>query len=317
MRWILPLILMGSLVLAQKAPSLMEEVGHDNLPAQRLGVDDLISVSVYDAQELTRSVRVEQDGDIWLPLLQEGIKAAGLFPRDLETSIAEALRAGQILVDPIVKVTVAEYHSRPIAVMGAVKKPLTFQAVGAVTLLDALAKAEGLSADAGTEVIVSRPSASPNGEGGDKTALLERISLIRLLRDADPTVNSMLHGGEEIRVPEAGKIFVVGNVRKPGAFPVRDAADHSVLKLVALSEGLMPYASNEAYIYRRNDSGGKQEIVIPLARIMGRKEPDIPLQVDDVLYIPDNKTRRNAASIIDRIASFGTSTASGVLIWGH
>jgi polysaccharide biosynthesis/export protein len=304
--------LLAATALAQRTPSLMEEVGHDNLPAQRLGVDDLVAVSVYDAQELTRSVRVEQDGAIWLPLLKEGIKAAGLFPRDLETSIAEALRAGQILVDPIVKVTVVEYHSRPISVMGAVKKPLTFQAVGAVTLLDALAKAEGLSADAGTEVIVSRPQPSPDG-----ATLLERVSLNRLLRDADPTVNTVLHGGEEIRVPEAGKIFVVGNVRKPGAFPVRDAADHSVLKLVALSEGLMPYAANEAYIYRRNESGGKQEIAIPLARIMGRKEPDVPLQVDDVLYIPDNKTRRNAATILDRIASFGTSTASGVLIWGH
>jgi polysaccharide biosynthesis/export protein len=304
--------LLAATALAQRTPSLMEEVGHENLPAQRLGVDDLVAVSVYDAQELTRSVRVEQDGAIWLPLLKEGIKAAGLFPRDLETSIAEALRAGQILVDPIVKVTVVEYHSRPISVMGAVKKPLTFQAVGAVTLLDALAKAEGLSADAGTEVIVSRPQPSPDG-----ATLLERVSLNRLLRDADPAVNTVLHGGEEIRVPEAGKIFVVGNVRKPGAFPVRDAADHSVLKLVALSEGLMPYAANEAYIYRRNESGGKQEIAIPLARIMGRKEPDVPLQVDDVLYIPDNKTRRNAATILDRIASFGTSTASGVLIWGH
>ena len=304
--------LLAATALAQRTPSLMEEVGHDNLPAQRLGVDDLVAVSVYDAQELTRSVRVEQDGAIWLPLLKEGIKAAGLFPRDLENSIAEALRAEQILVDPIVKVTVVEYHSRPISVMGAVKKPLTFQAVGAVTLLDALAKADGLSADAGTEVIVSRPQSSPDG-----ATLLERVSLNRLLRDADPAVNSALHGGEEIRVPEAGKIFVVGNVRKPGAFPVRDAADHSVLKLVALSEGLMPYAANEAYIYRRNESGGKQEITIPLARIMGRKEPDVPLQVDDVLYIPDNKTRRNTATILDRIASFGTSTASGVLIWGH
>src|SRR5579872_3059801 len=317
MRLLSLIFLLAAMALAQRTPSLMEEVGHDNLPAQRLGVDDLVAVSVYDAQELTRSVRVEQDGAIWLPLLKEGIKAAGLFPRDLETSIAEALRAGQILVDPIVKVTVVEYHSRPISVMGAVKKPLTFQAVGAVTLLDALAKAEGLSADAGTEVIVSRPQPSPEAPAGEKAALLERVSLNRLLRDADPAVNTVLHGGEEIRVPEAGKIFVVGNVRKPGAFPVRDAADHSVLKLVALSEGLMPYAANEAYIYRRNESGGKQEITIPLARIMGRKEPDVPLQVDDVLYIPDNKTRRNAASIIDRIASFGTSTASGVLIWGH
>jgi polysaccharide export outer membrane protein len=317
MRALSLIFVLAATALAQRTPSLMEEVGHENLPAQRLGVDDLVAVSVYDAQELTRSVRVEQDGAIWLPLLKEGIKAAGLFPRDLETSIAEALRAGQILVDPIVKVTVVEYHSRPISVMGAVKKPLTFQAVGAVTLLDALAKAEGLSADAGTEVIVSRPQPSPDGRGEERASLLERVSLNRLLRDADPAVNTALHGGEEIRVPEAGKIFVVGNVRKPGAFPVRDAADHSVLKLVALSEGLMPYAANEAYIYRRTESGGKQEIAIPLARIMGRKEPDVPLQVDDVLYIPDNKTRRNTASIIDRIASFGTSTASGVLIWGH
>src|SRR6185437_7669053 len=98
----------------------------------------------------------EQDGTIWLPLLKTGVRATGLFPRDLETSIVEALKAEQILVDPIVKVTVVEYHSRPISVMGAVKKPLTFQAVGAVTMLDALARAEGLSPEAGTEVLVSR-----------------------------------------------------------------------------------------------------------------------------------------------------------------
>ncbi len=309
--------LLASAATAQRPPSLMEEVGRDNLPAQRLGIDDLVDVSVYDAPELTRGVRVEQDGAIWLPLLRGGVRAAGLFPRDLETSIAEALKAEQILVDPIVKVTVAEYHSRPISVMGAVKKPLTFQAVGAVTLLDALAKAEGLSSEAGTEVLVSRPQPSPDMRGEVSATLVERIPLSRLLKEADPAVNSLLHGGEEIRVPEAGKIFVVGNVHKPGAFPVRDAADHSVLKLVALSEGLMPYAAKEAYIYRRNESGGKEEIAIPLERIMERKEPDVPLQVEDVLYIPDNKTRRNAFNVIDRITSFGASTASGVLIWRH
>jgi polysaccharide export outer membrane protein len=183
--------------------------------------------------------------------------------------------------------------------------------------LDALAKAEGLSSEAGTEVLVSRPQPSPDMRGEVSATLVERIPLSRLLKDADPAVNSLLHGGEEIRVPEAGKIFVVGNVHKPGAFPVRDAADHSVLKLVALSEGLMPYAAKEAYIYRRNESGGKEEIAIPLERIMERKEPDVPLQVEDVLYIPDNKTRRNAFNVIDRLTSFGASTASGVLIWRH
>src|ERR1700721_2635704 len=131
------------LMLAQTKPSLMEDAGKENLPSQQLGVDDLVAVSVYDAPELTRTVRVESDGSIHLPLLHSGIKASGLFPHDLETAVAGDLTSEQILVDPIVKITVVEYHSRPVAVMGAVKLPVTFQAVGVVTLLDALAKAGG------------------------------------------------------------------------------------------------------------------------------------------------------------------------------
>src|SRR5215813_12311670 len=112
---------------AQNRPSLMEDAGKENLPAQKLGVDDLIAVSVYDAPELTRTVRVEGDGTIHLPLLKEGIAAAGKLPRVLEDGIIEALKTEQILVDPIVKVPVVEYHSRPISVVGAVHRPLTFQ----------------------------------------------------------------------------------------------------------------------------------------------------------------------------------------------
>src|SRR5437764_9555718 len=109
--WVLTISLAAS---AQTRPSLMEDAGKENLPAQKLGVDDLIAVSVYDAPELTRTVRVEADGTIHLPLLKSGIDAAGLLPRVLEDGIAEALKNEQILVDPIVKVTVVEYHSRPI-----------------------------------------------------------------------------------------------------------------------------------------------------------------------------------------------------------
>lgn len=284
-------------------PSLMEDAGKENLPSQKLGVDDLIAVSVYDAPELTRTLRVEEDGTIHLPLLKDGVQAAGLLPRQLETSIAVSLKIEQILVDPFVKVTVVEYHSRPISVMGAVHKPVTFQSVGKVTLLDALARAEGLTNNAGTEVLITR--------GG----LVERIPLKRLMKDADPSVNYELHGGEEIRVPEAGKIFVVGNVRKPGAFTVRDAGDNSVLRMVALSEGLLPFAAKEAYVYRRDEKGTKQEIPVPIEKIMQRKSPDVTLETDDVFYIPDNKTRRTTFTIIDRITAFGSATASGLLIW--
>ena len=291
------------LFLMQNKPSLMEDAGKENLPSQKLGVDDLVAVSVYDAPELTRTLRVEEDGTIHLPLLKDGVPAAGLLPRQLESGIAVALKLEGILVDPFVKVTVVEYHSRPISVMGAVHKPVTFQSVGKVTLLDALARAEGLSSDAGTEVLISR--------GG----LVERIPVKRLMKDADPAVNYELHGGEEIRVPEAGKIFVVGNVRKPGAFAVRDATDNSVLRMVALSEGLMPFAAKEAYIYRRDEKGAKQAIPVDLEKIMQRKSPDVALEADDLLYIPDNKTRRTTFTVIDRISAFGAATASGLLIW--
>ena len=69
----------------QIRPNLMDEAGKANLPSQRLGVDDLVAVSVYDAPELTRTVRVEADGTIHLPLLKRGIAAAGIFPGQLET----------------------------------------------------------------------------------------------------------------------------------------------------------------------------------------------------------------------------------------
>lgn len=297
------LFLTASLCFAQVRPNLMEDAGKANLPSQRLGVDDLIAVSVYDAPELTRTVRVETDGTIHLPLLKQGIEATGIYPGQLESSIAKELKTEEILVDPLVKVTVVEYYSRPIAVMGAVKKPVTFQAVGTVTLLDALAKAEGLTNDAGTEILLTRSDQ------------VEHIPVKRLMKDADPAVNYQLHGGEEIRVPEAGKIFVVGNVHKPGAFPVRDPQDESVLKMIAVAEGLTPYSAKMAYIYRRDASGTKKEIPVELSKIMQRKSPDIPLQIDDLLYIPDSSAKRVTMTTLDRLSWFAASTASGLAVW--
>jgi polysaccharide export outer membrane protein len=125
-------------------------------------------------------------------------------------------------------------------------------------------------------------------------------------------------GGEEIRVREVGKVFVVGNIRQPGAYPVDDASDTTVLKMLALSEGLMPFADKLAYIFRREAGAGgsKNEIPIELKAIMDRKSPDIPLQPNDVLYIPDNRRKRITISAIERILSFCSATASGVLVYG-
>ena len=289
--------------VAALAQVKMEEVGRANLPALQLHAGDLVAVSVYDAPERTRTVRVDPDGTIRLPLLAEGVKAAGHMPAELESALVEALKSGEILVDPVVKITVVEYHSRPISVMGAVRKPVTFQSDGSMTLLDALARAEGLTDEAGPEIIVTQND------------IVQHIAVKRLIDEADPAVNLRLLGNEEVRVPVAGKIFVLGNIHKPGGFSVRDPADKTVLKMVALSEGLMPFSQKTAYIVRRREGETPQEIPIELAKIMERKSPDVPLEVGDILYVPDNKSRRNTMNIVDRLAGFGSATASGLVIW--
>jgi polysaccharide export outer membrane protein len=190
---------------------------------------------------------------------------------------------------------------------------VTFQAIGAVSLLEALTRAGGLSPDAGPEILVTRIQA---GTDGAPVALTRRIAVKALIDAADPEVNVKLYGGEEIRVPEAAKVFVVGNVKKPGAYPVQDTTETTVLKMLAMAEGLAPYAGKQAYILRRDDrSGARRELPIELKKIMERKAPDVPLMANDILYIPDNSGRRATVGVLDRVAGFGAATASGVLIW--
>jgi len=283
-----------------------------NLPLEKIGRDDLVGISVYDSPELTRTVRVASDGTIRLPMLKQRIMAAGLYPADLENAIADELSKEQILVDPIVTVSVVEYRSRPISVVGAVKQPLTFQATGIVTLLDAISRAGGLAEDAGPEILVSRAQTTPDGKS---TSLVQRIPVAKLIHDADPEFNIRLEGGEDIRVPEAGRIFVVGNVKKPGAYLITDGAESSVLKALALSEGLEPYAGKIAYIYRREGgTGGKNEIPIELKKVMDRKAQDVPLVANDILYIPDNTGRRNTMNAAKMSLIVGTGLA-GALIY--
>jgi len=280
-----------------------------NQPVLRIGADDLLAISVYDSPELTRHVRVGDEGQIRLPMLRQPIPAAGLMPRELESAIANALAAEQILVDPVVTVTVAEYRSRPVSVAGAVKHPITFQATGTVRLLDALTRADGLAPEAGSEILLTRTAA-------DGKEITDRIAVRDLFEEEHPELNRRLSGGEEIRVPEAPHIYVAGNVKNPGAFSLKDGAETSVLKVLALAGGLAPFSTKQAYIYRpKPGSRDKDEIAVPLSRIMARKSPDVALKADDIFYIPDAKGRRLSAAALEKIVGFGAATTSGLLIW--
>lgn len=280
------------------------------LPTQKLGPGDLLSLSVSDCPELTRTFRVNSQGLLKLQLLKQPIVATGKEPGEIEDEIQRALIKDEILVQPVVSVAVVEYRSAPVSVSGAVKKPVTFQAVGVVKLIDALNKAEGLSQEAGAQLLINRP----NPAGGP--ALVQRISLNGLLKDADPSLNIRLYGGEEITVPAAGKVYIVGNVKKPGVYAIQDSEDNSVLTALAQSEGQLAFTSKRAYVYR-HEAGKAERVEIPveLSKIVDRKGLDFPLQANDILYIPEDKNRKLTASIIERIVGFGTATGTGILIW--
>ena len=307
------LIAGASLLLSQGRGFPQSEIT-SNLPAQKIGPRDLIAIQVYDSPELTRTLRIGADGFVRLPMLKQRIKAEGLMPTELEVAVAAALQEEGLIVDPYVSITVAEYSSRPISVAGAVKTPLTFQASSPVTLLEAITRAGGLSSETGPEILISKTQPGPNGE---QTSLIQRVAVKALIDSADPDANIKLTGGEEVRVPEAGKVFVMGNVKKPGAFSVQDGGETSVMKMLAVAEGLAPFAGRQAFIYRREGNGTRNEIPIELSKIMDRKAPDATLLPNDVLYIPDNRGKRFSLATLERILMFGTTVGAGALIYGR
>jgi polysaccharide biosynthesis/export protein len=283
------------------------------LPAESLGNDDSLEITVPYCPELTGKFRVGSDGKLALPLLPYPIQAASLTPAQVAARIKEALIREQIMADPSVNIVVLEYRSRPVIVLGAVLHPLTFQATGENTLLDAIAMAGGLSPSVGTDIVVVSPHTTPQGK---KEKTVQRVPVNELVMKANPLYNFPLHGGEEIRVSETGKVFVTGNVVHPGMYAMQGDGDTTVLKALALSQGVQSYSTKTAYIYRRADSGGdRQEIQVPLSRIMARKERDISLVSDDILYVPEAKGKRLTAKVLTQIAGFGQTTAAGLLIY--
>jgi polysaccharide biosynthesis/export protein len=280
-----------------------------NLPARKIVPNDLLSISVYGSPELTRSVRVGMDGTIRLPMLAP-LSAQGSLPDELEGKIASALSKGGILVDPAVTVAIAEYSSRPISVAGAVRRPTTFQVTETTTLLEALTRAEGVTPEAGGDILITRPGAN---------RMVERVSLRGLVEQGDSALNVKLEGGEEVRVAQLGRVFVVGNVKHPGAFRLEDDSGLSVLKALALAEGLSPFSAKEAFIYHRADSPGgsaPKETPIALRKILDREAADVELAANDILYVPDNRHGRATAAALERALSFAIGTASGALILG-
>jgi polysaccharide export outer membrane protein len=275
-----------------------------NLPFQPLGPSDLVRVTVTDSPELSQTFRVDPHGNLNLPLLREPLHATGLFPDQLRDNLSQALRSQHLLVNPVVDVAVVEYRSRDVIVGGAVKTPATLQETGNLHLLDALSQAGGLLPEAGPEITVERPDGSS-----------QKIPLRGLYDGLHPELNIALLAGSRVRVPTCDRVFVVGDVKRPGAFPFLDPHDTTVLQLLALSGGLDSFSRNKAYIYRLvAGNAQKTEIEVPLRRILDRKAADVTLAPNDILYVPTNGKLKASASVLNHVTGMG-NTAVSAAIW--
>lgn len=285
-------------------PATPASIGGSNLPFQPIGASDLLRITVADSPELSQSFRVDKKGNLNLPLLRAPLSAEGLMPDALRDRIADALRAQHLLVEPIVDVSVVEYRSRDVTIAGAVKTPITIQELGNLRLLGALSQAGGLLPEAGPEVIVEQA----NGES-------QRLSVHSLFDGLHPELNIPIVAGAQIRVPECDRVFVVGDVKRPGAFPFVNVEDTTVLQLLALSGGLDSFSRNKAYIYRTQPGNPlKQEIEVPLRRILDRKSADVKLAANDILYVPTNGKLKAGATVVNHVTGIG-NTAVSAAIW--
>ena len=294
---------------ASQAPSNSGSI--TNLSFEPIGPGDLLDIYVSDYPAITRSYRVSPEGTVTLPVLERPVDVSGLRVTEVQTKIRKGLIDSKLLVEPTVAVSVLEYRSRPVNIVGAVHTPITIQAIAGLRLLDAISKADGIAPEAGSEIIVTRPDL-PGAPG-----FIDHISVKELMSQSDPSLNLLLQGGEEVRVPVGEKLYVAGNVRVPGAYQMDQAGRLTVLQALALCQGALEFSKPIAVVYRPDPiSGARQPINIPLREIMKRRSPDVALQPNDILYVPDNTQKRVSVTVVERILGWGGAVGSGVLVLG-
>jgi len=300
----------------------------------RIGSHDLLEINVFEAPDLNRSLRVSAGGEISMPLLG-AVQSSGLTARELEGTLEVRLR--QYMKDPHVGVFVTTVESHPVSVVGAVKKPGVFQIRGTKTVLEMLSMAEGLSDDAGDEVLVMRGaglhfgsdsnggSANPASQSPSQKQMPAgaaddlsyndtiKINLKDLLESGDQRFNVAVYPGDIVKVTRGGIIYVIGDVKKPGGFVLKTDQNMSVLKAIALAEGLNATAAKSRTKIIRTDekTGQRFEFPIDLGKVLAGKTPDTPLKPADIVFIPNSSGK----TMLYKGSEAAVATASGLIIW--
>ncbi len=289
-----------STVIAQERPAAPEPdnarsgFAPKSASAPVIGPGDEIEVTVYDAPDLSRHTQVGADGNISMPLVGY-VRVAGLSSNEAGEAIKTQLRQNKVVNNPQVSVYVKEYTNSGISVAGEVAKPGVYSALGPHRLFDILQAAGGLTERAASTITISH-------RGGENSITVE------LPKDPGELsrVNVELSPGDTMVVTKAGIVYVLGEVSKPGGYVLNSTGGLTLLRVVAAAGGPTHAAAVGGTKMLRRTPNGLQELPVPLKDLLRAKVADIPVQADDIIYVPSSriKTALNASALL---TTLGTS----------
>jgi polysaccharide biosynthesis/export protein len=271
-----------------------------------LGPGDIIEVTVFAVKELEKKDLVlNAQGMIFLPFIGE-VPLMGLTAREAEVKIG-ARYESTVMKNPQVSVSVKEYRSQFISILGAVFKPGIYQLNRRAFLVDALAMAGGLIAEkAESKALIHRAGAAVSEEIKEASAggeMLE-IDLRQLLEKGDVRLNVPIYAGDVISVPERVESFfyVLGDVNKGGAFEIKKGERITLSKALASAGGLIATAKKKkTAILRSNPDGTTMQIPVDADKLLKGQIADMELAENDVVFVPGSTTKAIGRDILNSI----------------
>jgi polysaccharide biosynthesis/export protein len=273
------LLAVFSLAWAQDRPPVATP-GFASGAAVPIGPGDLLQMTVFDTPELSGTLRVNNQGDIFVPLIG-CLQVAGLDAEYAQTLIRKKLVEGGFIRDPQVTLFVVEYSTQGVAVAGEVKKPGIYPLFGEHRLLDYISLAGGLTSAGGTAVTITRRRQA-------QPAL--RVTL-KMGETPAAENNPAISPGDTIFVEKSGIVYVVGDVGKPGGFSLDYDERLTVLQALALAQGANHTAAEKKARLIRTSGSGRQEIPVNLKKIASAQADDLPMQDQDILFVPGSASK--------------------------
>jgi polysaccharide export outer membrane protein len=283
-------------------------------------VGDFLDVSEFHTPEFRSSVRVAADGTVMLPLVGQ-VKVTGMTEQQAGAAIENALVAAGMLLHPQVSVLVTNAVGQDVSVMGEVARPGVYPYTVHHRLLDLIAAASGLTANAGRLVSVfhrDEPRTAhavvldPTGTGASGFGA---TGTVRVVTTKTPEVgaepNPELEPGDTVLVSRAGLVYVIGDVVRPGGFAVDPVQGLTVVQALSLAWGATPNASAAKAILIRDQAGGRTLTTLNLRRMIRGQDPDQPVRDRDILFVPDS----TAKNLMNKSLEAAIQSAIGVSIY--